>query len=401
MSLPALGEGRLFLVPSGTGPGAATPGTNFPVTVTNFPAQYTILILVYADVNPNEELKATQVSLPCSIPCSGGGAVNFVAGTAAFDSTRADDLAEGYLGPNFPATDQGTCGGVGGLPRVAVALAGPPLGPPIPVMTDMRYVGQFQYDVENACVGTATIIVPNEPDSAMRDENNMPIIFTTDGMEITVPTGQCCDGVNCLGEMTRKACLALNPANGWDPAKTCADPCQCTTNADCNDGNACTTNTCNTLNGQCQFPSNVPGGQCCDPADGSLSAIDDNNECTADSCDTLTGIVTNDAAAQDGAACTDDGNPCTLDNCLAGACAHNDITAIPCVDDAECVLASGGASQTCGNLAAGFCDCVANPLISIECEDGDKPNGTCFNDGDKVTMKVVLAVMKSSSSMRP
>jgi hypothetical protein len=41
-------------------------------------------------------------------------------------------------------------------------------------------------------------------------------------------------------------------------------------------------------------------------------------------------------------------------------------------------------------LNPGFCDCVANPPLTIECDDGEKPNPECFQEGEKIVLQVVL-----------
>lgn len=440
---------RMFLQQIGQDPVAAGPG---PVTIAANPGDV-ISLGVYIECTVSQQVSGTQTSAPCSATCSDispectcAGSVDFtfverdpapvsqscvgtgpntgnactinadckvcvgglfngfaclagdscpgggVCASASYCHGEAspyidvdDPLFLWYGGSPFLAYDNGTCGGAGGLPRVAVAPAAS--GMFINVTTP-KYVGEFIYTVSAGARGAHTITIPNEPDSAMRDAGGMPVVFSTDGAVIEITCGQCCAGNPPLCTYsTDDAC-----AGSWDPAKTCADSCHCSVSSDCNDGNACTSDFCDPVGAGdgCSHGSLIGAGMCCDPADGVQLPIDDGNVCTDDSCNTATGEVTHDGPANNGDACADDGNPCTLDRCNNGACAHDDITLIPCVADADCTAASGGASNTCGGLAAGLCDCVANPPVSIVCDDGDKPNGECFNDGDKVTMKVVL-----------
>lgn len=96
----------------------------------------------------------------------------------------------------------------------------------------------------------------------------------------------------------------------------------CVNNVDCNDGNPCTTDTCD--NGSCTYTP-VPG--CClnsaECDDGSACttdactnnvcthtpiSCDDGNACTTDTCDPQTGCVHTPTNC-------DDGNPCTIDSC--------------------------------------------------------------------------------------
>lgn len=78
----------------------------------------------------------------------------------------------------------------------------------------------------------------------------------------------------------------------------------CETSAECDDGNECTTDSCQP-NGTCTNDNNFNElTQCCDPLTGFVVMIDDGIECTDDVCDTATGIVSNDPFAQ-GTACGD------------------------------------------------------------------------------------------------
>ena len=71
-------------------------------------------------------------------------------------------------------------------------------------------------------------------------------------------------------------------------------------------------------------------GTCTSPAD-----CDDGNLCTHDLCDTVTGSCYNPVAV-DGTACEDDFDPCTNDVCLGGYCAHEP-TGECCSRDADCM----------------------------------------------------------------
>jgi hypothetical protein len=110
----------------------------------------------------------------------------------------------------------------------------------------------------------------------------------------------------------------------WTAGKTCADPCQCLTDADCDDGDPCTIDDCNEGTGVC---SN-------DPVD--CSGFDD--DCNIASCDAagMPGNCDIMTPLPDGTGCTDDGDPCTTDECLAGVCEH---TPIPNCDIPVCLNA--------------------------------------------------------------
>jgi hypothetical protein len=173
-----------------------------------------------------------------------------------------------------------------------------------------------------------------------------------------VPLG---DGESCAtdpctpGVCQSGACVAGTPTPGCRP---------CQTNDDCEDGSACTIDTCNEL-GRCERE----GGEssACDDGDpctlddrcandlcaGTPLSCDDGIACTTDFCDS--GSCTNEADSSicptsgecatiecapgdpdaDGrgcvtrsatfelSECTEDDNPCTLDRCRDGSCAHD------------------------------------------------------------------------------
>jgi hypothetical protein len=111
-------------------------------------------------------------------------------------------------------------------------------------------------------------------------------------------------------------------AGAWPP---------CSSNADCDDGNACTADSCDPATGEC---ANVPtdcddGDPCtidsCDPATGQCghvpAACDDGDACTTDSCDPATGECGHVPAV------CDDGYACTADSCdpATGECVFEDL----------------------------------------------------------------------------
>ena len=145
---------------------------------------------------------------------------------------------------------------------------------------------------------------------------------------------------------------------------TCTDSNQCTladvcdgagkctagSTKSCDDGNVCTTDTCNPNNGACLGQVNTNpcddkdacttgdtcGGGTCQPGKPVVCA--DNNACTTDSCDKATGCK---YVAKD----CNDNNACTADGCDAttGACAHKPIACNdnnPCTTD-SCATATG------------------------------------------------------------
>jgi hypothetical protein len=182
----------------------------------------------------------------------------------------------------------------------------------------------------------------------------------------------------------------------------------CTSNAGCDDANACTGDVCNP-DGSCSHTlvscddANACTADSCDPVNGCLHTLvscDDANACTADACDAVSGCVHTLVNCDDANACTadscdavagcvhtlvscDDGNACTADSCdpVAG-CVH---TLVNCDDANACTADS--------------CDPVAGCVHTlVSCDDGNacttdscSPTAGCVhtlvscNDGNACT----------------
>ncbi|MGB0715108.1 MAG: hypothetical protein ACPGXK_04470, partial [Phycisphaerae bacterium] len=189
--------------------------------------------------------------------------------------------------------------------------------------------------------GTAAVAVQNDPNNTfMKNPMARDIdIETINPALITVEVGACCGSTGnpfCLDNVTADECAAQG--GGFNPGDACSglddnndgldDFCPiCETDADCNDGNACTMDSCSP-NG-CVNEDFTPDGQCCNPNDGSLTAIDDGDDCTDDTCNN-DGSVSHDPSAA-GSMC-DDGNGCTFDDQCdgAGSCDGTDTNTAAC-----------------------------------------------------------------------
>jgi hypothetical protein len=186
------------------------------------------------------------------------------------------------------------------------------------------------------------------------------------GACMSQPQVDCDDGNACTAD-------ACNPASGaceavpragepCDDSDVCSEndrcdangqcagtalPACCATAADCDDGNACTEDSCTAL--QCEHAPVV---------------CDDGNACTADACDPTNGSCIS-AVVQ-----CDDGNSCTVDSCDADRGCQN--LAVAC----ECTLGSGAGEMPCGE-GLPCCD-------GRECApDGSCPAGLCVGfDGE-------------------
>jgi uncharacterized repeat protein (TIGR01451 family) len=162
----------------------------------------------------------------------------------------------------------------------------------------------------------------------------------------------------------------------------------CTTNADCDDGNPCTTDTCNPTTGLCQS-TQAPNGTQCDDSNactvgntcqagtcGTPIVCNDSNPCSTDVCNPATGACTSTPIV------CDDGNPCTTDTCSAatGGCVFTPAPAgTSCNDGDPCTT-----GDTCVTLPAtgipicqGAPKCAdADPCTADTC---DAATGACVN----------------------
>ena len=226
---------------------------------------------------------------------------------------------------------------------------------------------------------------------------------------ICVEMGMCCYNIgggtaDCTDYVTECECDALdgNPlTHFWNAGEYCPPPpescCQCTSDMDCADGDACTEDTCD--NCICYHDAvTVPAESCCDstPAnvaadvggDGAIAGYNDGDPCTDDYCNPGTGCAVDPycgAPAHDlgpgnlccevDPAAPDKPAPCTFDDScnwycvgvdgvihplvLCGAeppgfcegiepmavcewvCAGEDVNVVPCVDDTDCLFNMG------------------------------------------------------------
>ena len=120
----------------------------------------------------------------------------------------------------------------------------------------------------------------------------------------------------------------------------------CVGAAQCDDGDACTTDRCR--EGACVHdPVSCGDDECssgvCDPQRGCLPSFrfgqachDDGDPCTTDTC----GATGCEHRIQLGLACADDGDPCTNDACGAdGTCRHDPEAGLECADDGDACTA--------------------------------------------------------------
>jgi hypothetical protein len=258
-----------------------------------------------------------------------------------------------------------------------------------------------------------------------------------------------CDEVNgCSNTVAPNGtpCPDGNPCNG---AETCqAGICTAGVPPSCNDGNPCTADTCDLVQGCKHTPvtNNTPcsDGNFCNGAEtcqaglcrtGTTPSCNDGNACTTDTCDAVSGCVHTPIAGC--VSCTtnadcNDSNPCTADLCSGGACTNPVLpNNTPCPDGTVCngtELCQGG-SCTAGTAlncndgnpcTTDTCDavtgCAHAPVADgTGCPDATLCNGaeTCIagicvagtplncNDGNPCTADVCLPVSGCQNTAVP
>jgi Proprotein convertase P-domain len=201
----------------------------------------------------------------------------------------------------------------------------------------------------------------------------------------------CDDGLFCNGSETCDALL----------------DCQAGAAVNCDDGVACTDDSCNNATSSCDNlanDANCDDGLFCNGAETCDAALDcqiGGDPCPGLSCDEGAGTCVScliDADCDDGIACNG------LEACVAGACQAG--TAVNCDDGVACTTdACNEPSGTCSNTANdGACDdgLACNGLetcdtlfdcqagVAVNCDDGvactadacNEPSGTCSNAAD-------------------
>jgi hypothetical protein len=211
----------------------------------------------------------------------------------------------------------------------------------------------------------------NTPVDAACDDSNVCTVDScdtvlgclNDGTGITIG----CDDENAC--TTGDACLGneVGTCEGTD-----------TSAVDCDDGVACTTDTCDPTTG-------------CDNAQVD-AACGDGNVCTVDTCDTVTGCDNDGTGVID---TCNDGNACTTgDVCLgdaAGTCAGTDTSVVDCDDGIACTTDTCDTVTGCDNtpVDAACDDSIActtdtcapatgcdNAPVDTACDDGDLCTGS-------------------------
>jgi len=170
---------------------------------------------------------------------------------------------------------------------------------------------------------------------------------------------------------------------------TCtAGACSHVSNNPCDDGNACTANACNPQTGQCEFPpivcndNNTCTDDSCDPGSGCVYTPNDNNVCSDNSVCTTPDICQGGVCVgQNPVVCPSDGNICTTEACnpATGQCESNNNTNA-CDDGNPCTT-----GDQCGPALAENFDGVTAPDLPVNWSssaDGGTPWTTVVTSFD-------------------
>ena len=267
------------------------------------------------------------------------------------------------------------------------------------------YMGTLILYVPKGAKGTYNVNYIDDPNFTMFNSCPGPPIpgLIRKEAQITIQTGKCCYGIGTVDEgcedgFLQKECDAMPPPRlPIDPNSTCAEGCcECLIASDCDDGDACTTESCD--NCTCSWVPDqfVEGVECCDPANGDLTLIDDDLVCTDDECQyPVSGEVIHTPTKL---ACTvgdavHDGYPeqadCYTDFMCQqdGTCMGIDINTIPCPTGPEEDCPAGIVE-----CEGGFCLCEVCSTLVLDVESGARgvidPN--CFSLGQPVNVNVAV-----------
>lgn len=370
----AFGVARMFLVRQGSDPNLTTPG--MPVSVTINSGEE-IIFDVFLDDSAPDNVKGFQITMPCSATGGSLGSVSFNS-TIEIDNSRTDyiyrpppnftvfsSLDNGQCVQNLACTP-GSCAGSATCESGICTLANPRAVAAVqqangPVVTVPKYLSAFYYVASPSSSGQFQLnIVPGTDDSFLRrGPDQLPIPLTFDGAIINV---------------------------------------RCTSNATCDDGSACTVDSCNVGTGACTNQNTTPSGQCCNPTNGTLTPINDNNSCTNDTCNTTTGAVSHTNLANGSSCGSSSSTQCDQpDTCQAGVCqanlrpngfaCGNGTPTHPQCDMADscdgagaCLPRNSSAGTACGDSSDTSCTDPDTCNGAGQCVNNNVANGTPCND---------------------
>ena len=279
------------------------------------------------------------------------------------------------------------------------------VNPATVVVCDTKGDGDCTQDVCNKATGKCGYVPINEGKQCDADGTVCtPADICAGGKCVAGPLLNCNDGNPC----TTDSCNALSGCKFSVNSSPCSDGNACTIGdvcknsacvagiaTVCTDGNSCTDDTCDGVGGGCIFKANATpcdDGNACSQTDvcktGLCSGIpvvcDDKNICTNDSCSPKLGCVNaaNSIACDDGSACT------TNDTCGGGACKGIAVVAATFCDDSNpCTTDVCDVAKGClHNNNSAACDDGNGCTVGDVCSGGKCASGTntcgCAADSD-------------------
>lgn len=283
------------------------------------------------------------------------------------------------------------------------------------------YIGSIVFDIPICAKGTYTMTWVDAETFYADPQNVQFEVIEVPGV-LTIPVGMCCHNIGqpsagCKDNLSKSECED-DPTHGtavWTQGDTCENPpgpdgcAECQVAADCNDFDACTTDSCDALY-ICHndpLPEWDQATECCDAATGAICTPTPDNVCQTAACSILPnrGVCVNTAITP-GDPCTapGDDNPCTFwDVCQADeTCVGTDVNTsmIPCDTNQDCFDATKGlTAPVCINSVVpgvldGICDCSLEPDLTIYKVESGHKDGHCFASlseksvGEKVTAYV-------------
>ncbi len=186
-----------------------------------------------------------------------------------------------------------------------------------------------------------------------------PLSGACEASDLDCDDGNVCTDDSCDATATTalEACLHVNNTAACDDGNACTEGDVCG-NATCAGALSAAAATCNAGDGDA-----CNGVEVCNPATGACEATalncDDGNPCTTDSCDMIQGCLHSQLSGL-----CDDGNACTVgDTCVNGACLGAPTqVALTCGDGDAC-----NGTETCD---PGTGTCLAGTPLA--CDDGDE-----------------------------
>jgi hypothetical protein len=386
-----------------------------------------------------QDLRGTQVDLPCSL--TGGMAGTVTTGNETPvndpDSRVLVNTATGSTGGipfMFPGglapVNQSNCRAAGTI-TIGGTFDTLPAG-------QTRYLATYIYRVSRCAAGEfglnfesfnnpptisdqTRVLAPDGPDADLNDE---PVPFKQVLSSLRVAAQQCCDGGTCIGDLNPTCCADMGGTS--NAGRSCeTDGCPCTMASECDDNNPCTDDSCvdlvcrnvnNTapcddgmfctnpdvcMGGVCMpGPARVcpePGGDpdfdiCSEALDACVECLGpgdcgDGNTCTDDICNP-SGECNN---PNNTAACETDNNPCTNDVCAGGSCTHP-FNTNSCDDGIFCTRTSQCQMGVCVGTAPRVCPTSGHICCPIQdaclecCEPSDcDDDNECTMDACNIT----------------